>query len=307
MKALVIGSNGYIGRHLCYFLLNMKWVVIGYDRESISSINLTNYYSLNILDKIQISKIDLDFDYIFFFSGITGTIRGYEEFEQYIDINEKGLLNVLDWMRKNKSIARIIFPSTRLVYKGVKNIKLGEGAEKEFKTIYALNKWFGEQVIQQYNNYFGINFNVFRICIPYGNFFDDNYSYGTVGAFLKKAKAGEDLVLYGTGEQKRTFTHIEDLCLQIVHTIEQPITNNNIYNIEGETFSLYEIAIFISNKFKLKIKFVEWPEIEKKFETGDTIFLANRINKILKYQLKNSFEKWVANLDLIKDENEIIK
>ena len=296
MKAAIIGCNGYIGRHLCFFLLGKGWIVNGYDKEEYPFINLTNYSCLDLSNKNQICKLETEVDFIFYFSGITGTFKGYDDFVQYIDVNEKGLLFVLDKMRHSKSKARIIFPSTRLIYKGAKNMSLGEDAEKEFKTIYALNKWFGEQVIQQYNNYFGINYNIFRIGLPYGNIFDDSYSYGTVGFFLRKAKTKENIVLFGTGDQKRTFTHVEDICFQIYHSIIQSSSINQILNIEGETFSLKKIAKLISDKYNIIVKYREWPEMDKKLETGDTIFDATRINQIIKNPLKNNFKRWLISL-----------
>lgn len=295
MKAVVIGCNGYIGKHLCSFLLKNKWDVYGYDKGEYSSIPALHYSPLDLLQKDQINKIDTQVSHIFYFSGITGTSRGYDEYEKYIDVNEKGLLHLLDRMRNTKSKARIIFPSTRLIYKGIKNVALHEDSEKEFKTIYALNKWFGEQVIQQYSNYFGIQYNIFRICVPYGNLFTDSYSYGTVGFFLNKAKMKENIVLFGTGEQKRTFTHVEDICLQIYNTLLHSLSQNQIYNINGETFSLKEIAQKIAEKLYIDIEYREWPQMDEKLESNDTIFDATRIKKIISNPLKNTFEKWLLS------------
>ena len=238
----------------------------------------------------------MDIDYIFFFSGITGTLNGYDKYESYIDVNEKGLLNLLNQIRILKSKARLIFPSTRLIYKGIKDTELDENAEKEFKTIYALNKWFGEQAIIQYSNYFNLKFNIFRICIPYGNLFSDEYSYGTVGFFLKKASSNENIILYGIGDQKRTFTHVEDICLQIYNTILTSHSQNRIFNIAGETFSLAQIANQIAAKYNIQVEYTEWPEMDKKLESGDTIFDGKQILSLTKKPLKNTFYDWLFNL-----------
>jgi UDP-glucose 4-epimerase len=297
MKASFIGCNGYIGRHLSAFLIEKGWLINGYDVEDHSKTQLSSYIPLNLEDKKQIGKIDTSVDFIFYFSGITGTIKGFENFEQYIDINEKGLLYVLDLMRSSKSQARIIFPSSRLVYKGVKNKKLKEDAKKEFKTIYSLNKWFGEQVIQQYNIYFGLNYNIFRICVPYGNVFDDGYSYGTIGFFLNKAKVKEDIILFGDGKQKRTFTHVQDICLQIFQTIEHESSINTIFNIDGETFSLNEIAGKIAKKFNINVRYKDWDYLDKKLETGDTIFDGEKIN-MFSNKLKITFNQWLDQISI---------
>lgn len=296
MKAVVIGCNGYIGKHLSAFLIGKGWYVYGYDTSEFPLIPISKYDSIDISQKDQLTKMEMDVDYIFYFSGITGTLNGYDKYERYIDINEKGLLNLLNQIRIFKSNARLIFPSTRLIYKGVKDKELDENSEKEFKTIYALNKWFGEQAIIQYSNYFNIKYNIFRICIPYGNLFTDDYSYGTVGLFLKKATSNENIVLYGVGDQKRTFTHVEDICLQIYNTIMTPHTKNSIFNIAGETFSLDQIATQIAKKHNTQVEYIEWPEIDKKLESGDTIFDGKKILSVTKKSLKNSFNDWLLKL-----------
>lgn len=296
MKAAVIGCNGYLGKHLSAFLIEKGWFIYGYDTSELPMIFISKYQSIDISQKEQLNKIEMDIDYIFYFSGITGTLDGYDKYESYIDINEKGLLNLLDKIRKSKSKARMIFPSTRLVYKGITDEELDENAENEFKTIYALNKWFGEQVIQQYGNYFNLKYNIFRICVPYGNLFSNEYSYGTVGFFLSKAAANKNIVLFGTGDQKRTFTHVEDICLQIYNAVLIPNTKNRIFNIAGETFSLAQIATQIAAKYNTQIEYVDWPELDKKLESGDTIFDGTQILSITKKPLKNSFSHWLFNL-----------
>ncbi|NQU33593.1 MAG: SDR family oxidoreductase [Bacteroidetes bacterium] len=293
MKAAIIGCNGYLGKHLCAFLMKKEWFIFGYDTAQNPLISISKYKSIDITQKDQLNKIDLNLDYLFYFSGITGTFNAYDKYENYIDINEKGLLHLLDLIRHSKSEIRIIFPSTRLVYKGVLDKELDENAEKEFKTIYALNKWFGEQVIQQYSNYFNLKYNIFRICVPYGNRFTKEYSYGTVGFFLNKAKSNESIVIYGDGDQKRTFTHVDDICTQIYYSIKKSESVNRIFNIAGETFSLNEVAQKIAAKYHINIEHKKWPEIDKKLESGDTVFNSNQIQELINKPLQNLFKSWL--------------
>ncbi|MES2590488.1 MAG: NAD(P)-dependent oxidoreductase [Bacteroidota bacterium] len=296
MKAVIIGCNGYIGKHLCTFLMKKGWDVAGYDTSELPLLPVTKYQQIDISQKDQVDKIEMNVDYIFYFSGITGTANAYDNYDKYIDINEKGLLHLLNQIKSSKSIARLIFPSTRLIYKGIENKELDENSEKEFKTIYALNKWFGEQAIQQYNNYFNLNYTIFRICVPYGNLFANEYSYGTVGFFLSKALKKENIILFGTGNQKRTFTHVEDICLQIYSSILHKESKNRIFNIAGENFSLNEVAQKIAAKYNINVEYSEWPELDRKLESGDTIFDGKQIQKLTQEPLKHSFNKWLQEL-----------
>lgn len=297
MKAAVIGCNGYIGKHLSLFLQQQGWEVYGYGKNPTCDLNISGYTPLNIQVKTDFDRFDTQVDYVFYFSGITGTAAAYNAYENYIDVNEKGLLHLLDKVRAAGHKPRIVFPSSRLVYKGVANTSLSEDAEKEFKTIYALNKWFGEQVLQQFSNYFEVPFSIFRICVPYGNLFSDNYSYGTIGFFLTKAKAGDPITLFGEGEPQRTFTHVEDICLQIYHALSKPGSVNNTLNISGETFSLKEVAEQIAAKYKVALEFKDWPKMDARLESGDTIFDGSRITQLIQKPLKNSFQSWLQTIN----------
>ncbi len=293
MKATLVGCNGYLGKHLMAFLQKKGWDIFAYDKDKIPTVQTSYYESLELLDKGQIDKVNTEVDFIFYFAGITGTLRAYEDYETYINVNEVGLLNLLDLIKNRKSRARIIFPSTRLVYKGQENTPLKEGAPKEFKTIYALNKWFGEQVIHQYHMYFGIPYNIFRICVPYGNVFSDVYSYGTIGFMLNQARQKHNIRLFGTGQQKRTFTHVQDICHQITQVIEAKESHNQIFNIDGEIYSLSEVANDVAVKFGISVEYTAWPELDEKAESGDTIFDAAKIRQIVSQPIHHKFKNWI--------------
>jgi UDP-glucose 4-epimerase len=296
MKVALLGINGYIGKSLGYYLLQQGCEVHGYDIAEQCSIPGVVYKSLDVRSKEQFAGLDTAVDLVFYFSGITGTAKAYEDYEVYVDVNEKGILHLLSRLDAAKSNARVIFPSTRLVYKGVKDKLLAEEDEKEFKTIYALNKWFGETLLHQYAAYFGRTFTIFRICVPYGNLLDNTYSYGTVGFFMNKAVAGKSISLYGNGAQKRSFTHVGDVCRQIFMASSRPESVNQVLNIAGETFSLYEVADAIAKKYAVGVELTPWPVMDEKLESGDTIFSAAKISGIIGVPLQNNFHIWLQTI-----------
>lgn len=234
-------------------------------------------------------------DYVFYFSGLTGINASIEEAHKYIMVNEIGLTNVLDFIVKSNKRPRLILPSTRLVYKGIENKLLKEDAEKEFKSVYALNKFQNEKIVKIYSDYYGLDYLIFRIGIPYGNILSENYSYGTIGMFLKMLKSNSVINLYGKGEVKRTFTHIEDLCNQIMEVTFNSSINNEIFNLKGETYSLKELAEVLVNRYGGHIRFVNWPQKAKLLESGDTIFDSAKITPLIP-GLKHSIKQWVKNI-----------
>jgi len=294
-KSIVFGANGYIGRHLVHYLKESGHEVIpcGHANDSIDDLN--DYVQIDVTNPESLSKADLKVDYVFVFSGMTGTGASFDQFPKFIDVNEKGLLNILNHFKK--SGARIIFPSTRLVYRGKEKVKLKEDGELLAKTIYAQNKIACESYLNMYYNMHGLAHNIFRICVPYGNIFDGSYSYGTVGFFLKGAMNAKKITLYGDGLQMRTFTHVEDICRIIIHTIKQPASENQTFNIGSEDhLSLLDAAKVVAKKYESSIENIEWPKLALTLESGDTIFDDEKILKLGTYKYLHQFNNWIDSL-----------
>ena len=158
-----------------------------------------------------------------------------------------------------------------------------EGDEKECKTIYAANKIACEGYLQAYSDSFDIPYTVFRICIPYGNLLSNDYSFGTVGFFIKQAMAGKDITLYGGGTIKRTFTHMEDLCRQVIEGAFNPESNGEIYNVGGEILTLCEAAEVIAKKYGVNVVAVSWPERDLRIESNHTYFDDSKIQSLIHF------------------------
>lgn len=278
-KIAIIGAGGFIGKHIYHYIKNIGYTEINsYDVVEVAG--LSSFGRVDLTDKESLAVINFDVDYVFMFAGLTGTYAGFDAYEKYVNVNEISLLNLLDAIRRSGYRPKVVFPSTRLVYKGVdKAIK--EEDEKECKTIYAANKIACEGYLKAYYDSFDIPYTVFRICIPYGNLLSSDYSFGTVGFFIKQAKAGKDITLYGGGTIKRTFTHMEDLCYQVVEGAFNPDSTGQIYNVGGETLSLCEAATIIAKKYGVDVKSVTWPERDLRIESNHTYFDDTKIQSLL--------------------------
>lgn len=277
ISCAVIGGKGYIGKHIVHYLQQRGAECDVYDVEGFDD---KNYKKIDITDPSSISNIDMSVDFVFMFAGITGTYVGFEKYHTYIDINEIGMLNLLDAIRKTEYRPKVVFPSTRLVYKGIDR-PLKEVDEKDCKTIYAANKIACEGYLKAYHYSFDIPYTIFRICIPYGNMLSTDYSFGTVGFFIKQARAGKDITLYGNGIVKRTFTHMEDLCYQVVEGAMKKESDGQIYNVGGETLSLQQAAEIIAAKYGTNVIRVPWPERDLRIESDHTYFDDTKIQALL--------------------------
>ena len=273
MRCAIIGGQGFIGRHLAYYLKKQ-----GHDVE-IYDLNGEGVPRIDMMDKQSIHRLDLSVDYVFMFAGLTGTYSGFNAYEKFVGVNELSLLNLLDAIRQSEFRPKVVFPSTRLVYKGCDK-PLTEEDEKEGKTVYAVNKLACEEYLRAYYKSFAIPYTIFRIGIPYANLLSADYSFGTIGFFIKQAQAGS-ITLYGGGTSKRTFTHMEDLCYQVSYGARNPDSTGNTYNVGGEVLSLHEAATIIAGKYGAKVVAVPWPEKDLRIESGHTFFDDSKIRSLL--------------------------
>lgn len=293
-KIAVLGANGYIARNLVYVLKNeypdFKLKLYGCEPDSVD--NVPDYYVVDMTDKEAVKSIDLSCDIIFMFVGRTGSANGFESYDSFIDINERTLLNLLAEYRRQNSKARIVFPSTRLVYKGKTGI-LREDSEKEFKTIYAINKYACEQYLKQFNNVYNVSYSIFRICVPYGSLIPGASSYGTAEFMLNKASKGENITLYGDGSARRTLTYIGDLCKSIIEGALTDKCLNDVFNIGGEDYSLKEMADLIAKKYGVDVEYIPWPDVALKIESGDTVFDSEKLDSAIGNISVNKFSDWI--------------
>ena len=277
-KCAIIGSKGYIGKHIEYYLKQKKNDVVCYDVVESEDVN---YHRCDLTDFESVRRIiDLKVDYIFMFAGLTGTYVGFDKANIFVNVNEMGLINLLNCIRESKYRPKIIFPSTRLIYKGADKA-LKEDDEKETKTIYAVNKIACENLLYAYRQNFDIPYTIFRICVPFGNMFSDDYSFGTIGFFIRQASNDRRITLYGDGSIKRTFTSMHDLCKQIVEVGMERVSDGEIYNIGGHTYSLRNAAEIIASYYKAEISFISWPERDLKMESGSTYFDSSKIERVM--------------------------
>ncbi|MEG1151065.1 MAG: NAD-dependent epimerase/dehydratase family protein [Erysipelotrichaceae bacterium] len=289
----IIGANSYIGRNLIRVLLkNSDNILYLYDCADNQIDNFDNYFKIDVFSEESLKKINYNVDMIFMFTGKTGN-DAFSNYNMFIDVNEKSLIGFLNVYKSKRTKAKIIFPSTRLVYKGSRNL-LKETAPGDFKSIYSINKFACEKYLELYHNVFDIQYCICRISIPYGTLINQASSYGTIDIFMEKAREHSDIVLYGDGSPRRTITHIEDLCNQLYLVGLNDNCKNDVYNIGGEDYSLFEMAEYIAVKYKVGIAYIDWPYISKKTESGDTVFDSSKLDNIINYTYLHNYKEWVG-------------
>ena len=297
VENVIIGANSYIARNFIYKLVNdyncTNFALYGKDDCQVDGFG--NYNKVNILDKNDVKNINLNCKYIYYFVGKTGSADGFNNYIDSIDINQIALLNILDQYVKQKSNAKIMFLSTRLIYGDYDGVQ-EEDFKFDLKSIYAVNKFACEKYLMIYQKVFNVKYVILRLCIPYGSLINGASSYGTCGFMLKKAQKKENIAIYGDGNQRRTFTYIGDVSDIIYNTVINNNCVNDIYNIGGEDYSLIDVAQMIAKKYKVFVENIPFPEIESKIESGNTVFDSKKLDNIIGNLHKNKISDWISNL-----------
>ena len=276
-RGALFGGNGYLGSQLAAYLTAQG---TEFDVFDIPTFDVTR---TECWESFKAG----DYSTILFFAGMTGTEKSFTDAERFLDVNEHGLLNLLTRLVPLGSRApKIIFPSTRLVYRGA-DYPLTEDAPKEAKTVYAVNKLACEYLLHAYHVHYGIPYVVLRICVPYGSIVPHDYSYGTIGMFIRQAKERGEIQLYGGGVQCRTFTSAPDICRIVLKLALGNVIG--IFNIGGESMSLYEAATLVVQKIGGVVRSVPWPASALALESGSTVFDYKKLNVALGSEIK--FEK----------------
>lgn len=277
-KIGIIGANSFLAMNfLKYSQSEYPYEYKLYDYvENPCGINIevVNYEDVEDICKV----IDFNVNYLLIFMGKTGTISGFEEYEQFIRINEIYLLNILSAYVRSKSRAYIIYPSSRLIYRESYKL-IDEYSAIQLKTIYAVTKYASEQYLKIYKECFDVKYVIIHICTTIGSLLENNGTYGTFKIFEEQADNTGKITLFGDGLQRKTFTHITDICLALNKLIQADSIKYTSYNLGGNDLSLLEIAESISKRKGVLVEHVEWPEIYKKIDGGNVVFDSSRFDE----------------------------
>lgn len=287
-KVAIIGANSYIAKNLARYLKEKygeRISVFLYDIQSQDDTILRNYTKIDFDNPESLANIDFSCDTIFFFTGLTGTKSGFDRYEEFIKVNETYLVRFLMAYISKKSKAKIVYPSSRLMYASSDGL-LKESSLKAFKSIYAVNKYAAEKYLEVFSNIYDIPYCVLRICVPYGSLSGIEPNYGTYEFFTKQAIENKQITVFGDGTSKRTFTHIIDICEVLILAAENEKCLG-VYNVGGEIKTLGELAKIIAKKHSATVKYIPFPKVDEKLEVKSSMFDSSRLDGLLKYSYRS--------------------
>jgi nucleoside-diphosphate-sugar epimerase len=281
MKVLILGVNGFIGNALTHRILTTTgWEVFGLDMACDKlerSLGDPRFHFLEgdiTINKewieYNIKKCDVILPLVAIATPVTYVKDPLRVFE--LDFEEN--LKIIRLCHKYNK--RVIFPSTSEVYGMSPDTEFDEensplmlGPIAKERWIYSCAKQMLDRVIYAYGNHQGLRFTLFRPFNWIGPKLDSIHtakegSSRVLTQFLYDILAGEPIQLVDGGNQRRSFTYIEDGidCLMKIIANENGCADGQIFNIgnPANDLSVKELA------HKLRDMVAEFPLYREKAE-----------------------------------------
>lgn len=238
-KILITGGAGYVGSNLIYSLINKN--------PELEIVSLDNYFTGkkdNHVDSDRVTYVDgntwdirkifkkNDFDQIFHFGEYSRIVHSFDDIEFVHKSIILGTYEVLNFALENNS---------KLIY-SASSSKFGNNGKDENLSPYAFFKSKNIELIKNYREWFGLNYEISYFFNVYGKNHIAEGKYATVIAiFENQFKLNKPLTVVGEGNQSRDFTHIDDVCNALIK-----ISNKNIcheYHLRyGKNYKIIDVA-----------------------------------------------------------------
>jgi UDP-glucose 4-epimerase len=278
---LVTGGLGFIGFNLVRALqaagaqlgvLSRSWPPRPGSVESI--LGGVSFFKGDIRDSALVDEAVTGRDVIFHLAGKSGPVASNASPLEDLDVNSRGMLTLLESCRTLNPGAKIVFPSSRLVYGANTEMPATEAAPTAPLSIYGIHKRAAEEYLLLYQRLHGMRATILRITNPYGPFQrPDQNRYGIINWFIHEAMHDRPLTVYGKGAQLRDYIHVDDAVDAMLTAGLAPEAEGMIFNVgSGRGVSFLEMAEHvIRSAGRGRVKHIEWPSDAALVETGDFI------------------------------------
>jgi dTDP-glucose 4,6-dehydratase len=285
-RTLVTGGAGFLGSHLCEYLLDKGHEVICMDnlitgsKQNISGLKSSNFRFVNH-NVTEFIKLDGDLDYILHFASPASPIDYLDLPIQTLKVGALGTHNALGLAKAKNSV--FLLASTSEVY----GDPLVHPQPEEYwgnvnpigpRGVYDEAKRFAEAITMAYHRTHGINTKIVRIFNTYGPRMRINDGRA-IPNFIKQALTGKDLTVYGNGSQTRSFCFISDLiegiCRLLISEQNNPV---NIGNPHEMTIQSLTDKILQATGSKSKIVQVPLPEDDPKIRQPNITLAKTLLN-----------------------------
>ena len=250
-KVIVTGGAGFIGSHLSERLVEVGAEVICMD--DLSAGKRGNVAHLEGRPNFRFVQMDVCDDS----AGMDAVFEGVDTVfhnaaskkniclinpHRDLEVNASGALNLLQMSMKHE-VRKFVQASTGSVYGEPQIFPTTETHPFEPVSYYGVSKLAGERYVDVFHKLYGLDTTILRYFHVYGPRQESNEFGGVVSIFLRRITAGENPIVFGHGEQVRSFTYVGDLIEANLHAATDPRASGEAYNAaSGIRVTINELA-----------------------------------------------------------------
>ena len=276
-RTLITGGAGFLGSHLCEYLLDKDHEVICMDnlitgsRDNIAHIKNERFQFIehNVTEFIEVKG---KLDYILHFASPASPIDYLELPIQTLKVGSLGTHNSLGLAKEKRAV--FLLASTSEVYGDPlvhpqKESYWGNVNPVGPRGVYDEAKRFAEAITMAYHRYHRVNTKIVRIFNTYGPRMRLNDGRA-IPNFIKQALTGKDLTTYGDGSQTRSFCYVSDLIEGIYRLLMSDLNEPvNIGNPQEMTIQEMAEKILCVTGIRSKITNAPLPQDDPKVRQPD--------------------------------------
>ncbi|MFT6355365.1 MAG: nucleoside-diphosphate-sugar epimerase [Cryomorphaceae bacterium] len=234
---IVTGGLGFIGSHLVRKLLSIGKGVIVFDNlsnhleDSLTEFSKNKNFRLIQHDVSNpFPQIDFAIDKVFHLAALVSVPDSFQNPLRTHQVNETGLINVLDFCRKQK-VKKLVYASSCAVYGSSENVPLKENERVVPESPYGLTKLNNEYYARFHHQAYGTSSIGLRFFNVYGPGQKPDSAYaGVISIFMDRAMNNKAVTIYGDGSQVRDFVYVGDIVDALIAASESGV-ELDVFNI----------------------------------------------------------------------------
>ena len=243
MRAIVTGGAGFVGTNLVKRLLKDGHEVVSLDNYSTGKKENEQegcrYFDVDLSKVSNYDEFISSVDVIFHIGALARIQPSLTDPSPHVQNNFISTLNVLEYARvKNIPV----------VYAGSSSFHHGL-----YESPYAWSKWSGEELCKLYSNVYDLKTAICRFYNVYGSYQLEDGDYSTIlGIFERQHRNGEPLTITADGQQRRDFTHVEDIVDGLVRCAGGNFKAEFFELGTGVNYSINEVAELFGEDYPKK-------------------------------------------------------